>query len=174
MIQNIVLDLDQTLVSAEAVEDFNINRDMKKAIKFDFQIMPNFYIIFERPYLQEFLTYIFANYNVSVWTAATKDYADFVVKNIIIAGRPERKLDFVFHSDHCKMSRILRRKLKCLDLLWKRYHLRGYDAKNTVIIDDNSEVFRSQRRNTIRAPPFQFYDKNSEKDKFLIQLMKKL
>ena len=43
--------------------------------KFSYHDMDGYYIVFERPGLQEFLDYLFANYIVSVWTAATKDYA---------------------------------------------------------------------------------------------------
>ena len=44
------------------------------------------YKVFERPGLQEFLDYLFANFNVSVWTAASKSYALFIIDKYAGAG----------------------------------------------------------------------------------------
>jgi GDP-L-fucose synthase len=46
--------------------------------------MPNEYRIFERPSLQYFLDYLFLNYDVSIFTAADKEYASFIYENIMI------------------------------------------------------------------------------------------
>jgi hypothetical protein len=69
---NVVLDLDQTLVSAEDWNTQDFKKYKKKAKKFQFHDMDGYYIVFERPNLQSFLDYLFANFNVSVWTAASK------------------------------------------------------------------------------------------------------
>ena len=83
---NVILDLDATIISS---------LDPGKIIKgLSFHIMtekikgkevPIFYV-YERPYLQDFLDYLFENFNVGVWTAATKDYGSFIVEKII-AGK---------------------------------------------------------------------------------------
>ena len=90
------LDLDQTIISAEASEDFNFVKHHKKIKKFHYENMEGYYLIFSRPNLQEFLDYIFKNFNVSVWTAASKDYALFIIDKIILKDLPERKLDYIF------------------------------------------------------------------------------
>jgi TFIIF-interacting CTD phosphatase-like protein len=77
---NFILDLDQTIISGEPVEEYSIEKNKKKASKFRFETMENYYIIFERPGLQQFLTFLFKNFNVSIWTAASKDYALFIIK----------------------------------------------------------------------------------------------
>ena len=130
--------------------------------------MPGYYIIFERPHVQEFLDYLFSHHNVAVWTAASRDYAYFVIKAALLDGHPERELDFVLHGDHTKMSRKLTGKPKALSLLWGR--LPGYEKSNTVLIDDNNEVFRRQKRNVIPVPAFIAQDKGSEKDNYLTLL----
>ena len=171
-IRNIVLDLDETLISAIALEDFQANKYYKKAQKFRSHVMEDCYIIFERPFLQLFLDYIFKNYNVSVWTAASKEYGEFVIKNVIIGKHKNRQIDFFFHHDHCKMSKkITSGKPKAVCLLWNRFQLPGYNKNNTVLLDDNPSNFKGQLKNVIQAPAFQFESKNALKDDFLLQLL---
>ena len=43
-----------------------------------------YYVVFERPYLQSFLDYIFDKFNVYVWTAASKDYALYIIGLCVI------------------------------------------------------------------------------------------
>ena len=100
-----IFDLDQTIISGEPIEEYDFEKNKKKAAKFRFETMENYYIIFERPYLQQFLTFVFKNFDVSVWTAASKDYALFIIEKIIIAGNKDRKLDYIFFSYHCGLSK---------------------------------------------------------------------
>ena len=95
---NIVLDLDQTLISSEDLKDFV--PDQKKMSHFKHAKMDNSYITFERPHLQEFLDFLFKNYNVSIWTAATKNYALFIINKFI--RKRGRNIDFIFFSYHCE------------------------------------------------------------------------
>ena len=83
MTTHVILDLDQTIISAETPKEIDLTgQDKIKAKKFTFHDMDNYYIVFERPGLQKFLDFLFANFSVSVWTAASKDYAAFIIKNI--------------------------------------------------------------------------------------------
>ena len=93
-----VLDLDQTLISAEPAEEYDFSKNKSKAKQFVFHDMDGYYVVFERPGLQPFLTYLFDNFNVSIWTAASKDYALFIIEKIILAGNKNRKIDFIFFS----------------------------------------------------------------------------
>lgn len=185
---NIFLDLDQSIISGEILKEddddyddddeeedlYDIESNKTKAINFDFQNMENYYVIFERPGLQKFLDYLFKNFNVSVWTAASKGYALFIIEKIVLAGRPERKLDYVFFSYHCKISSKLGKGTKDLSILWDIYKLPGYNAKNTYILDDYDEVYHTQPDNTIIAKPFHFTAHNSENDDFLNNLIIKI
>jgi TFIIF-interacting CTD phosphatase-like protein len=172
---NLILDLDQTLISSEAVEEVTSDSLKKKSELFRVDVLDDFYKIFSRPHLQEFLDYAFKNFNVSVWTAASKDYALFIIENIIINKRPERKLDFIFFSYHCDISKNDRKYSKELCMLWEKYKLMGYSEKNTVILDDfKDDVHKSQPNNCIIATPFEFFGENSENDKFLLDLIPQL
>jgi TFIIF-interacting CTD phosphatase-like protein len=172
---NLILDLDQTLISSEEIDKVNLDSLKTKMDLFRVDVLDDMYKIFSRPYLQEFLDYVFKNFNVSIWTAASKDYALFIIENIIINKKPERKLDFIFFSYHCDISKNDKKYSKELCMLWEKYKLMGYSEKNTVILDDfKDDVHKSQPNNCIIAKPFEFFEENSENDQFLIDLIPQL
>jgi TFIIF-interacting CTD phosphatase-like protein len=168
------LDLDATLISAEADEDYDFKKNKNKAKKMTFHDMDKYYIVFERPGLQPFLDFLFSNFNVAVWTAASKDYALWIIENILLQKRPERKLDYIFFSYHCDISKNIKNGTKDLSMLWDIYKLNEYTIDNTVILDDYDEVYNTQKDNCIIAKPFEFSHEGSESDKFLKQLIPKL
>jgi TFIIF-interacting CTD phosphatase-like protein len=168
---NICLDLDQTLISAEPSEEYNFTKNKEKSKKFLYHDMDGYYIVFERPGLQEFLNYLFENFNVSIWTAASKDYALFIIDKIILNNNPNRKLDYIFFSYHCDLSKNMKKGSKDLSMLWDVYKIEGYTKDNTVILDDYDEVHKTQPGNCIVANAFEFTNDKSEQDKFLEQLI---
>jgi TFIIF-interacting CTD phosphatase-like protein len=185
---NVFLDLDQTLIAAvplvnedddedddEKIFDLYNPDDQKRATLFEFENMDDYYIIFQRPGLQKFLDYLFSNFNVSVWTAASQGYAAFIVDRILIGNKKkERKIDYTFFSYHCKASCKVKKGTKDLSILWDIYKFPGYNKDNTIIIDDYDEVCNTQPKNCIVAPPFYFTKKGSEKDDFLEKLIPRL
>jgi TFIIF-interacting CTD phosphatase-like protein len=174
----IILDLDQTLISAEELGRKGVKKYQKKypdkMKKFKHIQMEKDFLVFERPYLQDFLSYIFDNFRVSIWTAASQLYATFVIDKLILEGHPERKIDWIFFSYHCKISQKHKNGSKDLSTLWDIFNLPGYRADNTVILDDYDEVFNTQKDNCILAVPFEFTEDGSENDVFLKDLTKKL
>ena len=164
----LIVDLDQTLISGEALEELDLHKYKDKNKLFRSDNMDGYYMIYSRPYLQEFLDYAFVNFNVTVWTAATKDYALFIIEKIIINNKPDRKLDYIFFSYHCDLSKKFKKYSKELCMLWDIHKLPGFSEKNTVIIDDyKSDVHKCQPNNCIIAPPFEFTKTGSENDTFL-------
>jgi len=179
----VFLDLDQTLISAQSrflddeddeEEYYEIEKNKRKATKFKYMNMDNYYVIFERPHLQKFLDYLFKHFNVSVWTAASQEYAMFIIEHILIKNKKERKLDHVLFSYHGKRSSKLKRGTKDLNMLWDVYKIRECTKQNTVILDDYDEVYNTQVNNCIIAKPFYFTDDKSEKDRFLLDLIPEL
>lgn len=173
---NVILDLDQTLISGEEYELFEKNPNKEKMNKFFHAQMKNYFIIFARPHLQEFLDFLFENFNVAVWTAASKDYANFIVKNFILteSKKNKRKLDFIFYSYHCNMSKRYKQGLKSLSMLWDVFKLKNYNPNNTIIVDDNSDVVIQQSCNVIQIKPFYYQSRNSDQDKELLKVMAQL
>ena len=82
--KNFFLDLDQTIICSETLKDLKEYENYKdKMKKYKYKNMDDCYIVFERPNLQSFLDFLFKNYNVSIWTAASKDYALFIIEDTI-------------------------------------------------------------------------------------------
>lgn len=177
-LENFILDLDQTLISAEELDDDGVyeyqDKYAEKMSKFNSVKMEKDFLVFERPHLQKFLTYIFDNFRVSIWTAASQLYATFVIDKLILEGHPERKIDWIFFSYHCKISQKHKNGSKDLSTLWDIFKLPGYRPDNTIILDDYEEVFNTQKDNCILAVPFEFTEEGSENDVFLKDLTKKL
>lgn len=172
----IFLDLDNTLISSEAFEEYD-DKDPKikeKTKKIRNKKMDDYYIVFERPGLQSFLTFLFKNFRVSVWTAASKDYALFIIDKIILDGKKSRKIDWIFFSYHCDISNSIKKGTKDLSIIWDDYKLDGYSKNNTVIIDDYDEVHKTQPDNCILVAPFKFTDDGSESDVHLLEIQSSL
>jgi TFIIF-interacting CTD phosphatase-like protein len=168
---NVFLDLDNTLLSAVPLEEMDWSDDNKKKAKdLTFHNMEDYYVIFERPGVQEFLDYLFANYNVNVWSAASKDYVAFIVKEII-QTKPSRKLGYTFFSYHCSLSKKLCNKgIKDLRLIWEKFNIPGFDEYNTIIIDDLNKVKTINGDNCLAVPEFEFEDEKSEEDNLMERL----
>lgn len=175
-LSNVILDLDNTLISAEALEEFPFDQDgiRDKALKFALHDMDGYYIVFERPNLQSFLDWLFQTFNVSIWTAASKDYALFVIKHIVLK-KPNRSLDYILFSHQCDLSKLIfNGDTKNLRLLFEVFKMDGYDGSNTLIIDDLDTVYYSQPDNCINIKEFNILDSGSEKDNELENVKNKL
>jgi hypothetical protein len=112
---NVILDLDNTIINSLDNDD----RQQLPIIfqdKFIYRDMIPIYRVFGRPHLEEFLDYIFANYNVSVFTAAEKNYALFIIENFLLT-KPERQLDFIFYRMHVDLGQELYNGTKDLRLI---------------------------------------------------------
>ena len=177
--KKVILDLDETLIFGLSPEDddYDIKKDEKNIFKkFKYINMDGYYYIFYRPGLQEFLDYLFDNFDVSVWTAASKDYALFIIDKIILQNDEnkdnERKLDYIFFSYHCDLSKKLKNGIKDLSILWDVYKLPDYNKNDTVIVDDNPEVHATGF--CIPIKEFVAIKDDSEKDTELKKIIRKL
>lgn len=170
--KNIILDLDNTLLNSLTFKEVK-NFPQSKQKFFTYVDMDKSYRVYLRPYLQKFLDFLFANYNVSIWTAASKSYATFIIDNIILV-KPERKLDLVLFSYHCSYSKKFLKCAKDIMMLWEELKLKGYTKENTTILDDLPEIHKTLPNYTIKAKYFDVLKKGSEKDRFLLDLIHKL
>ena len=173
---NVLLDLDETLISAQEYSDFDMTKYQDKIGKWKdkYYVLDDEYIIFERPGLQEFLDFLFKHFNVSVWTAASKSYALFVIEKMILAKKKNRKLEYIFFDYHNHLSKKKYSGPKHLHMLWYDFKLKHYNAKNTLILDDHKQVKKVQPDLVIEARPFDFKNENSEYDRFLYDAKEKI
>jgi hypothetical protein len=144
---NIILDLDNTLICS-------ISKNVKTPPILNYSLNHTYYqnyIIYGRPYLHYFLTEINKFANISVWTAAGKEYANFVVNHFF---PPSIKLTFFYHGEHTEQLMRSSYKMKPLNYLFERYpnHFNKY---NTLIIDDLPFVIQSNKEYSIQITPFE-------------------
>jgi len=190
----IYLDLDNTLLHAIPTRSFHKKYKDRASKRKIAEALNNikvydmkdddesYYLVFERPGLQPFLDYLFSNFTVCVWTAATKDYAAFIIDKILLS-KPGRKLDHVFVQYHCRKSkkRYGKRHPKELKMLIEHYKIPNMNSKNCVIIDDHPDVKSQQSHMCVTAPEWTIFDednielkKDAMKDEFLPKVSKGL
>lgn len=177
--KNLILDLDESIICGldnKQEKEFNLGNEFQK------YNMDNEYMIYERPDLQEFLDEIFSKFNVSIWTAASREYCMFIVDKIILNPknykvRGNRKLEYVFFSNHCSISKKLsknKNNFKNLSILTNNFKLDGFDLQNTYIIDDNIDVKQFNGTKCFSIKPFDVRSEKSFDDNQLEDLLVKL
>lgn len=169
----IILDLDETLINSEKIRGFDKNKYKEKMKLFNWKEMSGDFYVFERPHLQTFLNFVFENFEVSVWTAASKNYAIWILANMLKIGS-KRKLKHIFFDYHCKQSEKIGRGKKDLSILSKKIGLTDYDMSRVIIIDDNEEVYKTQPKNCISVKEFLFSKNDSENDGELLGVIEML
>lgn len=179
--KHIYIDLDETCINTpylnntikkEEVDFYNnmkyIDRFGKKR-RLRCHVHPaDGFVIFERPHLQEFLDFLFKYFIVSVYTAASKNYADFIIKNIILRkqhpNRPRRVLYFFYNKhvqflDKKKERRNGYYSHKHLETLYNTFKLNiqsKIGLQNTFILDNNNHVLVDQHERVFPIPDFKY------------------
>ena len=173
----VVLDLDNTLIySIPMIKGFPKKKfTKKKSYLNDMKShkMDEDFIVFERPGLQKFLSWLFKNFNVIVWSAASPDYVEFIVKNII--EKKNRKVEYVLNSENCEDSQKIfgDKHIKNLKLLWDIHDL-PLGPHTTLIIDDLKMVTGIQPHNSIQIKSFNTKNIKCQDDCELEQIKKRL
>lgn len=174
-LKNIILDLDNTLISSITIRRYETLKQSKKYSERFSHFKKHFledkpdeygeingFVIFERPGLQKFLTFLFKNFRVAVWSAGNKEYVDFIIKNIIYKGKKERKLAFKMYDTDCDKSMERYGDLKNLNYVYNK--MKGYSEENTLLIDDLIETKNANKDNCYRIPHFEILRKKSKHD----------
>ena len=169
MIQHVVLDLDLTLVHSIEHNELSSARVRQLKAQFTHHVTPDF-IIFERPYLRQFLRALAKRYTVSVWTAGGRSYGQYIVDNII-EPYMDKPVYLYLYDENCNVSMALTGVLKHLDLLYKMNQrgFHGFTRASTVLVDDNEEVL-AQNSNVLRVAPFKFDPADNE----LVKILEKI
>jgi len=182
----LVLDLDNTLINSITFKElvllpksFKSSKSSKndrndKNNKISHIDMDKIYRVFSRPYLQKFLDFIFAHFDVSIWTAASKEYASFIMDKIIAPAGSGRRIEYIFFAYHCKTSKKYLRCTKDLELLWRDLKLVGFSPNNTYIIDDLPEIYDTMPKHVFQAKYFDVLEEGAEDDRYLLNMIDKL
>ena len=162
---NIFLDLDNTILSSEEKNKidpniFSGNDPFYVLNKNCYEFDP--YIIFERPNLDIFLDFLFKNFNVSIWTAATKDYAMFIIKKVILKKKNYNLKTILFYENTNHVD------CKDLSYLWNVWECKEFNKHNTIIIDDLEQVCKKNYYNHINI---NYFDYKNIKDDELNTIM---
>lgn len=167
---NIVLDLDNTLLYSIVADKFPKRHSVMHTKPHHF--MDDEYVIFERPGLQEFLDFLCDNFNVMVWSAASPEYVEFIVENIL--SKDGRHFEYVLTSENCEDCQDYygEDQFKNLKYLWDIHDLPGYGPYNTLIIDDLAMVRKTQPHNAIQIKSFNVNRKECWDDNELLGRIK--
>lgn len=163
---NVILDLDNTIICAVEMDYYNSNKNKMNLLDSNLKYadFENAYRIYQRPNLEEFLTFIFRNFNVAIFTAASKDYGLFILDNIIRTIIPDQELSFFFYDYHTDLSRKYYNSPKDLRLLWNKFPT-TFQQHNTIIIDDLKDVKVANGFNCINIKEFEVIDENYDNEK---------
>ncbi len=162
---NVVLDLDETLVCAQH-KMFQCETNVEP-----FAMFEN-YQIYKRPYVDLFLETVFKCYNVYIFTAAQKSYADYVLK-CLLKSETQKPIRVLTSRDVWRMKRrdgLMssygddRIKIKPL----KKLHI---NFQRTVMLDDTASCFSHNVRNGILVKEFD-NPKLQQDDTELLMLLK--
>ena len=201
----LILDLDETVISTLTQKEINeckksdsddckfLNENMGKLPKYDWhydKIPPvklntnpgkESFVTFERPGLQDFLDFAFANFRVFIWTAGSPEYAAILTENIILRKNKEsRELHGVFNSEHVVMAEDRFTNMKDLRLLWETFNASLPEKSqctklDTIILDDNELVYRPYESNCIYMKQLDFQKpRKASVDTFLQTVQKQL
>lgn len=173
---NIFLDLDNTIICSE-----EFTPKMRQLIidsnYSDFDFIDS-YVTVARPHLQFFLDFLFDNFNVGIWTAASKRYASFIFERFIHRYDQQRNLRLLLYNVHCDLSVQKTSKTKSLCMLWDHWEQLkplNFSQENTYIIDDLKEVYSCQPENCFRIKQFNIKGgKNDIELLLMVENLKKL
>jgi TFIIF-interacting CTD phosphatase-like protein len=142
----VVLDIDNTLVFSQ-VQKFPW-RDLCLP---QVQIQPHIWCT-PRPHLQTFLDFVFENFEVGIWTAATGSYANAVISHFISIIGTHRRLKFVWTALQTAVARDRYGGHKNLSLLRDAGLLQPYQP--VVLIDDHPDAKATNFDNCMLIPAF--------------------
>lgn len=159
----IILDLDETLFYSE--HNSRMSDASYDFITRSFPIFEGEYYTMFRPHLGEFIKWLFDNFNVAVYTAASRDYAELLLTKMDI---DLKKLKFLWTRENCTIkydtesnAHLVYKKLAKLK---KKYNL-----DRCLMIDDKPNLIDCYG-NVIAIKPFYGDSNDRELMKLIIYL----
>ncbi|CAG0890514.1 unnamed protein product [Darwinula stevensoni] len=124
-----------------------------------------------RPYLHEFLTSAYEDYDIVIWSATSMKWVEEKMKLLKVSSNSSYKI--VCFMDDLAMISVMSEKhgfvnVKPLGVIWGKYP--QYKPSNTIILDDCSRNFLMNPQNGLKIPPFREAHLNRHKDRVLLHM----
>lgn len=128
-----------------------------------------------RPYLHEFLTSAYDDYDIVIWSATNMKWIIEKMKLLGVDKHPSYKI--AFYLDSLAMISVHTPKygvidVKPLGVIWGKFE--QFSSKNTIMFDDIRRNFIMNPKNGLRIKPFREAHLNRYKDDELLRLSKYL
>lgn len=125
-----------------------------------------------RPYLHEFLTAAYAEYDIIIWSATSMKWVELKMGQLGVLNNPNYKITALL--DHMAMITVqsdTRGILDCkpLGLIWAQFP-EFYNSKNTIMFDDLKRNFVMNPQNGLTIRPFKKAHANRDSDNELVKL----
>ncbi|KAL9669718.1 hypothetical protein QQ045_007266 [Rhodiola kirilowii] len=125
-----------------------------------------------RPYLHEFLSAAYAEYDIMIWSATNLKWVQLKMEQLGVLNNPNYKITALM--DHMAMITIHSESrgvfdCKPLGLIWAQFP-EYYSAKNTIMFDDLRRNFVMNPQNGLTIRPFKKAHANRETDQELLKL----
>uniref|UniRef100_A0AAQ4R9I6 Ubiquitin-like domain-containing CTD phosphatase 1 n=3 Tax=Gasterosteus aculeatus aculeatus TaxID=481459 RepID=A0AAQ4R9I6_GASAC len=125
-----------------------------------------------RPYLHEFLTSAYEDYDIVIWSATSMKWIDAKMKELGVTDNPNYKITFMLDSAAMITVHTPKRgvvEVKPLGVIWGKYE-EFYNRRNTIMFDDIGRNFLMNPQNGLKIRPFMKAHLNREKDRELYKL----
>ncbi|TRZ22254.1 hypothetical protein HGM15179_004824 [Zosterops borbonicus] len=125
-----------------------------------------------RPYLHEFLTSAYEDYDIVIWSATNMKWIEAKMKELGVSTNANYKITFMLDSAAMITVHTPRRGLidvKPLGVIWGKFS-EYYSKKNTIMFDDIGRNFLMNPQNGLKIRPFMKAHLNRDKDKELLKL----
>ncbi|KAM7478831.1 hypothetical protein LguiA_027044 [Lonicera macranthoides] len=125
-----------------------------------------------RPYLHEFLSAVYAEYDIIIWSATNMKWVELKMGQLGVLSNPNYKITALL--DHLAMITVQSDSrgifdCKPLGLIWAHFP-QFYSSKNTIMFDDLRRNFVMNPQNGLTIRPFRKAHANRDSDQELIKL----
>nr|GLL28699.1 ubiquitin-like domain-containing CTD phosphatase [Ipomoea trifida] len=125
-----------------------------------------------RPYLHEFLSAVYAEYDIIIWSATSMKWVELKMGQLGVLSNPNYKITAML--DHLAMITVQSDShgiidCKPLGLIWAKFP-EFYSPKNTIMFDDLRRNFVMNPQNGLTIKPFRKAHANRGTDRELMKL----
>ncbi|OVA01548.1 Ubiquitin domain [Macleaya cordata] len=125
-----------------------------------------------RPYLHEFLSAVYAEYDIMIWSATSMKWVELKMGQLGVLSNPNYKITALL--DHIAMITVQSDSrgifdCKPLGLIWAQFP-EFYNSRNTIMFDDLRRNFVMNPQNGLTIRPFRKAHTNRDSDQELVNL----